>query len=284
MTAVMMVAAFALAARRLLGLRFGTVRTLLGAALAVLLVGPVSQALVGPVVGNQAGITPLWFIILAFACSLLASMVFLAIAEALVPTGSIPGPLEALAAIRRRAGRSRRYLRITRILIRHGLGPYLRGRDPDLGAPSSRLRLARSLREALDEGGVTFVKLGQILSTRADLLPPEFVGELRLLQDRVEPAPWEEIERVVTGELGGPVEEVFASFERQPLAAASIAQVHLARLRSGEEVVVKVQRPGIAPVVDRDLDIVARLAVRRSGARAGPAGWVSATSPAGSPR
>ncbi|MBB2743846.1 UNVERIFIED_ORG: ubiquinone biosynthesis protein [Microbispora rosea subsp. rosea] len=259
-TAVVMVAAFALAARRLLGLRFGTVRTLLGAALAVLLFGPVSQALVGPIVGNQAGITPLWFIILAFACALLASMVFLAIAEALVPTGSIPGPLEAVAAIRRRAGRSRRYLRITRILIRHGLGPYLRGRHPDLGAPSSRLRLARSLREALDEGGVTFVKLGQILSTRGDLLPPEFVEELRLLQDRVEPAPWEEIERVVTGELGGPVEEVFASFERTPLAAASIAQVHLARLRSGEEVVVKVQRPGIAPVVERDLDIVARLA------------------------
>ncbi|GGO13546.1 AarF/UbiB family protein [Microbispora bryophytorum] len=65
------------------------------------------------------------------------------------------------------------------------------------------------------------MKLGQILSTRGDLLPPEFIGELRLLQDRVEPAPWEEIERVVTGELSGPVEEVFASFERKPLAAAS---------------------------------------------------------------
>lgn len=85
--------------------------------------------------GNQAGITPLWFIILAFACALLASMVFLAIAEALVPTGSIPGPLEAVAAIRRRAGRSRRYLRITRILIRHGLGPYLRGRHPTWAPP-----------------------------------------------------------------------------------------------------------------------------------------------------
>nr|WP_225311178.1 AarF/UbiB family protein [Microbispora cellulosiformans] len=259
-TAVVMIAAFALAARRLLGLRFGRVRTLLGAVLAVMLAGPVSQVLVGSVARNQPGITPLWFLLLAFACALLGSMVFLVIAEALVPSGSVPGPVQAVGALRRRVGRSRRYLRITRILVRHGLGPYMRGRDPDLDAPSSRARLARSLRRALDEGGVTFVKLGQVLSTRGDLLPPEFLDELRLLQDQVEPAPWAEIERVVTGELGGPVEESFASFEREPLAAASIAQVHLARLRSGEEVVVKVQRPGIAPVVERDLDIVARLA------------------------
>ncbi|GAA0360601.1 AarF/UbiB family protein [Microbispora corallina] len=259
-TVVLLVIGFALAARRLLGLRFGVVRTLLGGGLAVLLAGPVGRILAGSVSSDEPGIAPLWFLILAVACALLASMVFLVIAEALVPTGSVPGPVELVRAARRALLRSRRYLRITRILVRHGLGPYLRGRDPDLDAPSSRARLARSLRRALDEGGVTFVKLGQVLSTRGDLLPPEFVDELRLLQDRVEPAPWEEIERVLADELGGPVDETFAFFEREPLAAASIAQVHLARLPSGEEVVVKVQRPGIAPVVERDLDIVARLA------------------------
>ncbi|WP_370017983.1 TIGR03557 family F420-dependent LLM class oxidoreductase [Planotetraspora sp. GP83] len=254
------VAGFAVAARRLLGLRFGIVRTLLGGGFALLIAGPIAQALAGSVSRDDPSITPLWFLILAMACALLASMVFLVIAEALAPTGSIPGPIEIVRGLRSRLLRSRRYFQITRILVRHGLGPYLRGRDPDLGAASSRRRLARSLREALDEGGVTFVKLGQILSTRSDLLPAEFVEELRLLQDKVAPAPWDEIEQVLAGELGMPVEQAFAVFEREPLAAASIAQVHLARLVSGEEVVVKVQRPGVAAVVERDLDIVARLA------------------------
>jgi ubiquinone biosynthesis protein len=96
------------------------------------------------------------------------------------------------------------------------------------------------------------------LSTRRDLLPGEFVDELSQLQDRVAPAGWEQVEQVLTAELGGPVDEVFATFDRRPLATASVAQVHAARLRSGAEVVVKVQRPGIRSVVERDLDIVAR--------------------------
>ncbi|MEW9530492.1 ABC1 kinase family protein [Microbispora sp. NPDC049125] len=273
-TILVLVSGFAAAARRLLGLHFGLVRTLLGGGLAVLIAGPVSRAIAGSVSKDEAGITPLWFLVLATACALLASMLFLVVAEALVPTGSVPGPVELVRSLRGRIRRSRRYLRISRILIRHGLGPYLRGRDPDLAAPSARARLARSLREALDEAGVTFVKLGQVMSTRGDLLPVEFVEELRLLQDKVAPAPWEEVERVLVAELGGPVEETFASFEREPLAAASIAQVHIARLRtggtaaepggesggeSGREVVVKVQRPGVASLVERDLDIIARL-------------------------
>jgi ubiquinone biosynthesis protein len=116
------------------------------------------------------------------------------------------------------------------------------------------------VRRALDEGGVTFVKLGQVLSTRRDLLPPEAVDELGRLQDHAAPAPWEQVEAVLTAELGGPVDAEFAELEREPLAAASVAQVHRARLRSGGEVVVKVQRPGIRQVVERDLDIMARLA------------------------
>jgi ubiquinone biosynthesis protein len=138
----------------------------------------------------------------------------------------------------------------------------VRGRRADLDAPSGRVRLARSLRRALDEGGVTFVKLGQVLSTRRDLLAEEVVEELERLQDQANPAEWDEVERALTSELGAAVDEVFAEFDREPLAASSIAQVHAARLPSGEDVVVKIQRPGIGAVVERDLDIVARLARR----------------------
>ncbi|GIH92710.1 ABC1 kinase family protein [Planobispora siamensis] len=259
-TVAVTLAGFTVIARRLLDLRFGVVRTLLAWGLALLIGGPLMQAFAGGVDPDDPGLTPLWFLLLGVVCALLAGLVFLVVAEVLVPPGTFPGPLEVVRGIRRRVTRSRRYVAITRILVRHGLGPYLRGRDPGLGGPSGRARLARSLRQALDDGGVTFVKLGQILSTRSDLLAPEFVEELRLLQDRVAAAPWAEIEPVLVAELGGPVSETFETFDREPLAAASIAQVYRARLIGGEEVVVKVQRPGIAAVVEQDLDIVARLA------------------------
>ncbi len=142
--------------------------------------------------------------------------------------------------------------------MRHGLGPYLRGRRPT--APGSRARLARSLRLALDEGGLTFVKLGQMLSTRRDLLPPEFIEELSLLRDHAAPIPWPDVETLLAAEYEVSTVELFASFDEEPLAAASVAQVHAARLRSGAEIVVKVQRPGIRAIVERDLDIVTRLA------------------------
>jgi ubiquinone biosynthesis protein len=157
--------------------------------------------------------------------------------------------------------RTRRYSQISRIAIRHGLAPYLRGRRrAELDTPEGRARLARSVRQALEDGGVTFVKLGQVLSTRPDLLPPEFTDELGRLRDQATPAPWPQVEQVLDAELDAPVDQVFARFDRQSLAAASIAQVHAARLRSGAEVAVKVQRPGIRAVVERDLDLVAQLA------------------------
>ena len=198
--------------------------------------------------------------LLAIAISLLAAMVFLVLAEALVPTGSIPPPYEWRRALRGRLRRTRRYAQIVRIALRHGLGRALRGRWWGGSGAEGRARAARSLRLALDEGGVTFVKLGQLLSTRRDLLPAEFVDELGRLQDQAAPAPWPAVRNTLAGELGRPVEDVFATIQPEPLAAASVAQVHAARLRSGEAVVVKVQRPGIRPVVERDLDIVARLA------------------------
>lgn len=240
------VAAQAVAARRLLGLRVGAVRTIVAGAVGWTAFGLVGRRL------HDSG--EWWlFLSLTLGVSILATMGLLAVGEALVPSGGRP-----LRGLRRRLARTRRYSEITAIAVRHGLRPYLRGRgagDASLG----RAELARSLRTALEDGGVTFVKLGQMLSTRADLLPRESIEELGRLQEQVAPIPWRDVEAVLEAELG-PVEQTFASLDREPLAAASIAQVHAARLHSGEEVVVKVQRPGIAPAVERDLDVVLRLA------------------------
>ena len=246
--------------RRLLGPRFGLVRTVAAGAVAFAASGPLFAAMSGRVEPDEAGAGPFWLFLLAIAVALLAAMAFLVLAEVLVPSGSIPPPYEWWPLLRARAARTRRYGRIVRIAARHGLGRALRGRWRGGADPARRQQLARSLTAALDEGGVTFVKLGQVLSTRRDLLPAEFVTELGRLQDRAAAAPWPEVAALLAEELGRPVEEVFAHVERTPLAAASIAQVHVATLVDGTEVVLKVQRPGIRPVVERDLDIVHRLA------------------------
>jgi len=127
-------------------------------------------------------------------------------------------------------------------------------------ADTQRESTARRFRRLLDELGPTFVKLGQILSTRADLLPAEFIAELRLLQDAAAPIPLEQVRAQMEATFGQPVDELFASIEPTPLAAASIAQVHRARTRAGDEVVVKVQRPGITAQVNADLAVLQALA------------------------
>ena len=204
---------------------------------------------------------------MALGVPLIVAMIFLVAAEALVPTGTGPGPVEVVRGTRRAIARSRRYSQISRVAVRHGLGPYLRGRRlRRADAASGRAALAASLRRALEEGGVTFTKLGQLLSTRRDLLPEEFISELSQLQDRVEPARWEQVEEVIAQSLGVPASQVFAELDPVPAAAASIAQVHKARLRRGDgsdaEVAVKVQRPGIRATVEQDLDIVLRIAAK----------------------
>lgn len=116
------------------------------------------------------------------------------------------------------------------------------------------------LRMAFEELGPTFIKLGQLLSSRADLLPDEYVRELSKLQDQVRPLPFAVIKSSVERELGGPLVDFFSSFENVPLASASIGQVHSATLTSGERVVVKVQRPGIDVLIKTDVSVLTGLA------------------------
>ena len=116
------------------------------------------------------------------------------------------------------------------------------------------------LRSALEELGTTFIKLGQILSTRADLLPPDYLAELSKLQDSAPAVPFEAIREAILKELGQPVEQVFLQFDPKPLAAASIGQAHAAKLKDGTEVVVKIRRPGVVEQVDEDLKILKELA------------------------
>ena len=169
------------ALRRLMGMRLSPLRTLIAALIALFSASPIITAMAGSAVSSKnPGVLPgLWFVILGVVIAMLVGMIFLVISEALVPSGSLPGPLYVLRGARRLGGRTRRYSQISRILARHGLLPYLRGaRRAELATADGRATLARSLRLALEDGGVTFVKLGQVLSTRRDLLPPEFIAEL----------------------------------------------------------------------------------------------------------
>jgi len=124
----------------------------------------------------------------------------------------------------------------------------------------ARLEPPARARRALEEMGPTFVKLGQILATRMDLFPPEWIAEFEKLQDQAPSVPFDQIRKQLHEDLGASPEEVFAELVPEPLAAASIAQVHRARLHDGNEVIVKVRRPGIRPIVEADLRLLQRLA------------------------
>src|SRR2546423_642729 len=128
------------------------------------------------------------------------------------------------------------------------------------GPPHSRRDLSRRLRVAFGHLGPTYIKLGQIISGGEGLFPEELVAEFKFLRDRVPPEPFDAVRRVVELDLGRSLDDAFASFERRPIAAASIAQVHAARLRTGEDVVVKVQRPQIARLVREDIEAMSWIA------------------------
>jgi ubiquinone biosynthesis protein len=174
----------------------------------------------------------------------------------------------------RRSGNVRRFSQISRVLVRHGFGfvfDVRRDRREKKGlqeflAPNFGVRL----RLTLDDLGPTFVKFGQVLSTRSDILPEGVLSELQKLQDTAKPMPAGVAQRIIERELGAPVEELFASFDPVPLGSASIGQVHKAVLRSGETVAVKVQRPEAPGRVAGDLELMrdfAALLDRRFGRR-----------------
>jgi len=151
-----------------------------------------------------------------------------------------------------------RVTEIGRVATRHGFGYLLdRRRSGDGEQDGDR---GRRLREMFDELGPTFVKFGQLLSTRPDVVPPDIITELRKLQDDVSPVAMEDVERVIEEELGLTVEQAFLDFDETPIAAASIGQVHRATLPNDVQVVVKVQRPNAARQIESDLKLMASAA------------------------
>ncbi|MDO4904901.1 MAG: AarF/UbiB family protein [Lautropia sp.] len=162
---------------------------------------------------------------------------------------------------------------ITTVLIRHGLGDLVRrlglvDRPPQPGQPTNPERVAdlaqmsapQQVRLAMEELGPTFVKLGQVLAGRTDLLGPEWTHEFEKLHTNVTPLPYEALAEQVREDLGGDPQEVFARFDTTPLASASIAQVHAAQLKDGSEVIVKIRRPGIDQSIEADLRLLQWLA------------------------
>jgi ubiquinone biosynthesis protein len=158
---------------------------------------------------------------------------------------------------------------IAQVMVRHGFGYFLeahkltdllpgRSAEARLAEAETTIGAARGqhLRELFDELGPTFVKFGQLLSTRPDIVPPDILAELRGLQDDVRPFPFEQAERVIEEDLGNSIERLFLEFERQPVAAASIGQVHRAVLPNGKRVAVKVQRPGAPRQIEADLQLL----------------------------
>ena len=160
---------------------------------------------------------------------------------------------------------------IAQVMVRHGFGYFLEAHKLTdlLPGRSAEARLAAAaaegatasvrgqhLRELLDELGPTFVKFGQLLSTRPDVVPPDIIAELRALQDDVRPFPFEQAERVIEEDLGNTLERLFVDFEATPIAAASIGQVHRATLPNGRTVAVKVQRPGAPRQIEADLALL----------------------------
>ena len=159
------------------------------------------------------------------------------------------------------------------VLARHGFGDMVQrlgmetvlakaGRvfSRDAGETPQHLAPPARIRRAMEDLGPTFVKLGQILSTRVDLFPPAYIAEFEKLRDRVPTLPYDDLVAEVEAQVGCPLTDLFAEIDREPLAAGSIAQVHAARLKTGEAVVLKIRRPGIEAVVNADLRLLMRLA------------------------
>jgi predicted unusual protein kinase regulating ubiquinone biosynthesis (AarF/ABC1/UbiB family) len=162
--------------------------------------------------------------------------------------------------------RLKRYKDVAMLLIKYGRSDLISAAGlegsvlPDEIAAESTIAPAEDLARDLEKLGPTFIKLGQLLSTRADLLPGPYLEALERLQDHIEPFPYEEVERIVSGELGVRLSKAFSDFDPTPLAAASLSQVHKASMRDGRDVVVKVQRPDIRDLIVGDLEALGEIA------------------------
>lgn len=160
----------------------------------------------------------------------------------------------------------KRYKDVAMLMVKYGRSDLVKQAglyediELDEAKPETSAPKAEELATDLEKLGPTFIKLGQLLSTRADLLPAPYLEALTRLQDRIEPFSYEEVDRIVSGELGVRISKAFAEFEAQPLAAASLAQVHRAYMRDGRAVVVKVQRPNIREQIVEDLEALEEFA------------------------
>src|ERR1044071_897771 len=168
-------------------------------------------------------------------------------------------------AISLRPEHLKRYKDMALLLMKYGRADLVRSAGLDAaieGAQDVQVSPAKmeELAADVEKMGPTFIKLAQLLSTRADLLPQPYIDALTRLQDKVGPFPFTEVEQIVSTELGVRISQAFSRFESEPIAAASLGQVHRAGLRDGREVVVKVQRPGIRHEIEADFEVLSQIA------------------------
>lgn len=245
--------------RRVLGVSSGLIRRLLVSALVLLTTVPVVNALLEPlgIMDSDGALTAptavlVTVLVLSSLWMLVAAWVLMVVLEVVAPTGTVPGPATLVADARRWVRRNRRYQSLWWLISRSSVAALAR-RGP--AAPG----FGKALAEVMGQAGVTFVKFGQMLATREDLVPASTARALASLQTA---APAEKpgvAEQVVEQQLGKPITEVFTHFSTQPLASASVAQVHTATLKDGQEVVVKFQRPSARAEVLVDGDILRRI-------------------------
>ncbi|WP_022873591.1 ABC1 kinase family protein [Nesterenkonia alba] len=259
--AVVVTAALALSTRRVVGTKTSLARTLVASVLAVLSLWPLG-ALFGPALGliDAAGeFTPSPAVLvvsglLALLWLHVATVIVLTVLEALAPTASIPSLPQLLRGAYDRLRRARRIGQLARIMSSSGLTRVLR-------VGPAHQDFSDALVEAINRSGVTFVKLGQLMATRHDLLPEHITSALARLQTEASPIPTATVREVIRSELGQDPDTLFAEFSQEPLAAASVAQIHTATTHSGERVVVKVQRPAARGQVRDDIDVLHHAAI-----------------------